>query len=112
MKNKTIIVALACIVAIILTGYLVPAIAISDGTGEYTGEEKEYAEKAIWELEALHLSSPSLYKLYTTKHKVIKLENTNKSRCKYKVIIAGHTYFGREYIKHEVMPGCYIRSGY
>jgi len=83
----------AFVIVLFICAYALPAILISDGSDEFSGAKKEYAKSSINELE-IALSSPSFYKIYITKFKVIELDQPSNPACKYTAVIQGYTYFG------------------
>jgi hypothetical protein len=87
---------------ILMIGYLVPALLISNGAENYQGEDKRRAESAILTVES-HLSTPSFYKMYTTKFKVVDVKPTESTECgDYEAIVHGYTYFGIHFQKWGV----------
>lgn len=88
-------------------GYIIPSTIISDGRKEYHGQDENRAKLALSNLK-ISLSSPSLYKIYTTKFKVISIKPAVPSECgDYEAIIYGYTYFGVHFQTWRVGPkGC------
>jgi len=93
VRKKHLKIIVLLITIIFLSAYLLPAIFISNGTERYSGVDKEYAESSIRELD-IALSTPSFYKLVTTKLKVTDFKQVSDENCKYIAIIQGYTYFG------------------
>jgi hypothetical protein len=95
------------LIAILVLAYAIPAIVISSGIEAYSGQEKLYAQRALDDVE-LHLSSPSLYKLYTTKIAVGGLKPTNDTNCPYSATATLYTFMGYKYATLIVRPGCSV----
>lgn len=91
--------------ALIMLSYILPFVLIDDGTSNYDGEAKEYAVKSLDDLD-LWLSSPSFYKIYTTRFKVTSIERTDNSRCPYEASIQAYSFFGLRTQRFIVQPGC------
>jgi hypothetical protein len=103
--NKSIKILLGVIVAVVTASYIMPVVFMSNGVDSYSGEEKILAQQAIDEV-VLALSSPSTYKIYTTKMVVRNLEPTSDALCPYTATVTLHTLLGYKYGSFTVRPNC------
>lgn len=110
MKKRVLILLVVSPLVLQLTGYVIPALFSKNGTELYQGEEKRYAQAAIEDVKRA-LSSPSLYKLYTTSLRVTSLSSTGNERCPFEVVVQGYTFFhiANKAQKWLVQPGCNYR---
>ena len=92
-------------VTVIALSFVVPSMFMSNGVDEYSGEEKLQAQQAIDDVVST-LSSPSTYKLYTTKMVVRDLEPTGEPLCPYTATVTMHTLLGYKYGSFTVRPNC------
>jgi len=97
------------VILLFFFGYVIPGIAISDGTEAYKGNDHVLAVGA---LEALRgtLSSPGIYRFDTTKFKVTNIEK-QKDRCGYLITIRAYTYFGFEKPTPYYIDSCLSELG-
>ena len=98
MKQNVIIILATIIGLALVLGYAVPSIVISDGVETFIGDKRVAAIDAL-DLTKTHLSTPSIYILYTTKLKVISVEPTKSEKaesrgCRYDSIVQMYGYFG------------------
>lgn len=105
--NKTAKIIIGAIAVLTFFAYMAPALFLSDGVDAYSGEQKAQAQQAIDDVEQA-LSSPSIYKLYTTKISVQDLTPTGQTLCPYSANVTLHTFFGIRYATYEVQPNCSV----
>ena len=71
---------------------ILPMFVIQNGIQNLEPEHRQYGSMALSDLE-LSLSTPSFYKVYTTKFQVLELESGD-DQCTYKAIIQSYGLFG------------------
>lgn len=77
----------------IVFGLIVPGMVLSDGTRGLPPKERADARAAIESVET-HLSSPSFYRLFTSKLRVEEVRSAKNFCGEDAHIIHLHTYFG------------------
>lgn len=105
--SKQFKISVGVIITAVFLSFLVPAIFISNGVDSYSGEERVQAQQAIDDA-IQHMSSPSTYRLYTTKITVSDLEPTGDTLCPYTSRVTLYTALGIKYSTLTVQPNCSV----
>lgn len=95
------------ILATLFLSFVIPTIFISNGVDSYSGEKRAQAQQAIDDT-IQHLSSPSTYRLYTTKIAVSDLKPTGDTLCPYTSKVTLYTAMGMRYSTFTVQPNCSV----
>jgi hypothetical protein len=105
--SKSLKIVFGIIVTVAILSFAIPAIFISNGVDSYSGVERAQAQLAIDDT-VQHLSSPSTYRLYTTKIAVSDLESTGDKLCPYTTTVTLYTLVGIRYSTLTVQPNCSV----
>ena len=114
-KNNKIILPIVMLPVLLIAGYAVPAVLITDGVERYEGEQQAFAKDALG-LTETHLSTPSVYRLWTTKLRVTSVAQSDSDDGKsyscspYVATVQAYSYFGLRGSRYRVADCGGVRS--